>query len=76
MTVDDSADQGQIQELRDRIASLEARIEEYQRTELSRWADSVAESQYIFDELDRMRATVSWKVTAPLRVVRVRQIRK
>jgi hypothetical protein len=77
MTTEESpADQPGEQELRDRIAELETRIDEYHRSELSRWADSVAEGQYIFDELDRMRATVSWRVTAPLRVVRVRQNRK
>jgi uncharacterized coiled-coil protein SlyX len=58
----------------DRIAELEARIHAMQRTELTRWADSVAESQRVFDELERMKTTVSWRVTAPLRAVRRKQL--
>lgn len=60
--------------LRARVDELEARIHEYHRTELTRWADSVTEAQRLFDELDRMRETVSWRVTAPLRTVRRRQL--
>lgn len=60
----------------ERIAELEARIHEYHRTELTRWADSVTEAQRLFDELDRMRDTVSWRVTAPLRTVRRRQLER
>jgi len=45
-----------------------------QRAELTRWADSIAESQRVFDELERMKATVSWRVTAPLRAVRRKQL--
>ena len=49
-------------------------MHELQRNELTRWANSVAESQRVFDELERMKATVSWRVTAPLRVVRRKQL--
>lgn len=62
------------EELQAKIDALEARIHEYHRTEISRWADSVIEAQNLFDELDRMRATLSWRVTAPLRTVRRRQL--
>jgi len=58
----------------EKIAELEERIHEFQRTELTRWADSVAESQRVFDELERMKTTVSWRVTAPLRAVRRKQL--
>jgi len=58
----------------EKIAQLEERIHELQRAELTRWADSVAESQRVFDELERMKATVSWRVTAPLRAVRRKQL--
>jgi hypothetical protein len=57
-----------------RIAELEARIHEYHRSELTRWARVTGEAQLVFDELERMRLTVSWRVTAPLRVVRRRQL--
>ena len=58
----------------EKIAELEERVHELQRNELTRWANSVAESQRVFDELERMKATVSWRVTAPLRVVRRKQL--
>lgn len=64
------------QELRDRVAALEERIHEYHRTDISRWAESVSEAQRLFEELDRMRETVSWRVTAPLRTVRRRQLER
>jgi len=44
------------------------------RDELARWADAVVEAQRLFDEVDRMRGTVSWRVTAPLRVYRRKQL--
>lgn len=71
-------DQGQTpspEDLARRVAELEARIHEYHRTELTRWADAVIEAQNLADEIHAMRATVSWRVTAPLRVVRGRQLR-
>ncbi|WBU37775.1 hypothetical protein [Homoserinibacter sp. YIM 151385] len=63
------------EELAARVAELETRIHEYHRTELSRWADAVLEAQNLSNEVMAMRATVSWRVTAPLRVVRTRQLR-
>lgn len=58
----------------ERIAELEARIHAIKRDELTRWADAVVEAQRLFDEVDRMRGTVSWRVTAPLRVYRRKQL--
>ena len=58
----------------ERIAELEARIHAMKRDELARWADAVVEAQRLFDEVDRMRGTVSWRVTAPLRVYRRKQL--
>jgi hypothetical protein len=49
-------------------------LEELHRTELIRWADAVVEAQRLFDEVERMRNTVSWRITEPLRRVRRRQI--
>jgi hypothetical protein len=56
------------------IETLENRIHEMRRTEVSRWADAVAEGARLADEIERMKATVSWRVTAPLRAVRRRQL--
>lgn len=53
---------------------LEARIHDMRRTEVLRWADAVAEGARLADEVDRMKKTVSWRVTAPLRAVRRRQL--
>jgi hypothetical protein len=53
---------------------LQARIHDMRRTEVSRWADAVAEGARLADEIVRMKATVSWRVTAPLRAVRRRQL--
>ncbi|HEY4268847.1 MAG TPA: hypothetical protein VGM94_11715 [Galbitalea sp.] len=57
------------------VAELRRRLEELHRTELIRWADAVVEAQRLFDEVERMRNTVSWRITEPLRRVRRRQIR-
>lgn len=61
-------------ELVARVAELEARIHEYHRTELTRWADSVLEAQQLHEEIARIRRTLSWRITKPLRVVRARQL--
>lgn len=57
-----------------RVAELEARIHEYHRSELGRWADSVAAAQDLYNKLETIRLTVSWRVTAPLRAFRRRQL--
>ena len=57
-----------------RVAELEARIHEYHRSELGRWADSVAAAQDLFNKLETIKHTVSWRVTAPLRAFRRRQL--
>ena len=57
-----------------RIAELEARIHELHRGELTRWAESIIVTQHLHEELSRMRNTVSWKVTAPLRIYRRKQL--
>jgi len=59
-----------------RVAELEARIHEYHRTEIERWADSVLEAQQLHEEIARIRRTFSWRVTKPLRVVRSRQLER
>lgn len=59
-----------------RVAELEARIHEYHRTELERWAEATMASQDIFDQLQEIRQTLSWRVTAPLRLVRRRQLER
>lgn len=56
------------------IDVLEARIQHLRRTEVLRWADAVAEGARLADEVLRMKETVSWRVTAPLRAVRRRQL--
>lgn len=60
----------------ERVAQLEARIREYHRTELSRWADSVAETQLHFEKLEAVKQTVSWRITAPLRAIRRSQLER
>ena len=70
MTDDDTTSATQAE----RIAELEARLHAVKREELARWADAVVEAQRLFDEVQRMRDTVSWRVTAPLRVYRRKQL--
>jgi hypothetical protein len=64
----DAGDSSDIEELRRRLEVLH-------RTELIRWADAVVEAQRLFDEVERMRNTFSWRITEPLRRVRRRQLR-
>lgn len=61
-------------EAKRKIAELEAQIHSYKREEVARWADVVAESARVAEEIVRIRSTVSWRVTAPLRVFRRKQL--
>jgi hypothetical protein len=54
---------------------LGARLDAMHRSELERWARVVSESQLWYDEIEAMRKTVSWRVTAPLRVFRAKRLR-
>ena len=56
-------------------SALSARLNELQKAELERWAEAVREAQFWSDEIEAMRKTVSWRVTAPLRVVRAKRLR-
>ena len=60
----------------ERITQLESRIHEIHRSELSRWANSVAEAQGNFEQLEAIKKTVSWRITAPLRAVRRSQLQR
>lgn len=57
-----------------RVGELEARLAAAERTELERWEAAVEEGRRLRLELERIHQTVSWRVTAPLRAVRRRQL--
>jgi len=44
------------------------------RADLDLWAESFAETVALRAELTAMRASLSWRITAPLRMVRARQL--
>lgn len=75
-----NADENLAQAKRD-LAQATDDVVEWRSAALTRWADSVAaasqqtdsdEAQHLRDELAAVRATVSWRVTKPLRAVRGR----
>jgi hypothetical protein len=58
----------------DRIAQLEARLDEYRRTDLDRWADAAIEAERGAEQLNEIHQTLSWRITAPLRSFRRRSL--
>jgi len=57
-------------DLHARIRELEERIASFERHDFERWAYVIDETERLQAELERTHATVSWRVTAPLRAVR------
>jgi hypothetical protein len=73
--VTDTSPERRIRELEAEVRDLRERIELLRSTDLERWAATVAEARQAHADYAAMKTTVSWRITAPLRVFRTRQLR-
>jgi hypothetical protein len=81
-----AAAQDELRELRARLDEAVAEVDRWRGTVLSRWSDAVAagaggagrpgghEVVRLREELEATRATLSWRITAPLRAVQERRL--